>query len=116
MNSATSAPLRIHIRREAGDMEIEWKDVGVRRIGLRDLRRRCPCAVCEGLREQQRKQAGLHMITDAEAAATAEVLDAIPVGRYAIQIRWGDGHDTGIYPYDYLRRLSSELGDHEEAT
>ena len=28
-----------------------------------------------------------------------------PVGRYAIQIAWSDGHDTGIYPFDRLRVL-----------
>jgi DUF971 family protein len=27
------------------------------------------------------------------------------VGRYALQFLWSDGHDTGIYPYDYLRGL-----------
>ena len=32
-----------------------------------------------------------------------------PVGRYAIQIRWSDGHDTGIYPFERLRRLA-DLG------
>jgi len=29
-----------------------------------------------------------------------------PVGRYAIQIAWSDGHDTGIYPYRRLRELA----------
>ena len=50
----------------------------------------------------------LHMLSDREREATAEVVDVIPVGRYAIQIRWGDGHDTGIYTYDSLRRMGEE--------
>ena len=28
-----------------------------------------------------------------------------PVGRYAIQIQWSDGHDAGIYPFERLREL-----------
>jgi DUF971 family protein len=27
------------------------------------------------------------------------------VGRYAISFSWSDGHETGIYPYDYLRQM-----------
>ena len=27
------------------------------------------------------------------------------VGRYAISFAWSDGHDTGIYPYDYLLQM-----------
>ncbi len=31
--------------------------------------------------------------------------EIIPVGQYAIQIRFSDGHDTGIYSWDYLKEL-----------
>ena len=31
-----------------------------------------------------------------------------PVGRYALQILWSDGHATGLYGYDYLRVIPSE--------
>ena len=27
------------------------------------------------------------------------------VGRYAMTIRWSDGHHTGIYAFDFLRTL-----------
>ena len=30
-----------------------------------------------------------------------------PVGRYALQIAWSDGHDSGIYPFERLRELGS---------
>jgi DUF971 family protein len=30
------------------------------------------------------------------------------VGVYAIQIAWGDGHNTGIYTWDYLKQLSDD--------
>lgn len=38
------------------------------------------------------------------------VLGAEPVGRYAVRIRFSDGHDTGLYTWTYLR----ELGEQKE--
>ncbi|MHC4931114.1 MAG: DUF971 domain-containing protein [Planctomycetota bacterium] len=35
-------------------------------------------------------------------------VDIVSVGNYAIQIRWSDGHDSGIYSYEYLKRLARE--------
>lgn len=34
-----------------------------------------------------------------------EAKDLFKIGNYAIGLRWGDGHDTGIYPFDYLRKI-----------
>lgn len=36
------------------------------------------------------------------------VLRMEPVGHYAVRIVFDDMHDTGIYPWDYLRRLGDE--------
>ena len=37
--------------------------------------------------------------------------DVRPVGRYALQPIWADGHSTGLYTYDYLR-ANCECPDH----
>ena len=81
-----------------------WDDGTSGRVALGVLRRFCPCALCEDLRETQSRQSGLHMISEAEMPSE-DLSEVIPVGTYAIQIRWADGHDTGIYTYDYLREL-----------
>ena len=36
------------------------------------------------------------------------VLGAEPVGRYALRIRFDDGHDTGLFTWTYLRELCDE--------
>lgn len=105
MNEGTGTPVRIDVRRGDGEMEIEWRGGRVDRLPLSGLRRWCPCALCSDQRESQARDQGLHMLSDQEREATADVEEVIPVGRYAIQIRWGDGHDTGIYTYDSLRRM-----------
>ena len=38
------------------------------------------------------------------------ITEIIPVGNYAIQIRFSDGHDTGIFSWDYLK----DLGENQE--
>lgn len=108
MNDRTHIPIRIDVNRDVGEMEIEWRGGRVDNLSLSVLRRWCPCALCSDRREQQARGRDLHMLTPEERDATADVTNVVPVGRYAIKIRWGDGHDTGIYTYDSLRRMGEE--------
>ena len=34
-----------------------------------------------------------------------EIVEILPVGNYALQPRWSDGHDTGIYTWEFLYSL-----------
>ena len=88
-------------------MGLTWSDEVHQDLPLESLRRLCPCAVCEGNRMTEAADC-LHVIQPDVLQATASVSDVTSVGRYAIQIRWADGHDTGIYTYSYLRSLGSE--------
>ncbi|MHB0984568.1 MAG: gamma-butyrobetaine hydroxylase family protein [Sulfuricella sp.] len=40
-----------------------------------------------------------------------EITDVQPVGSYAVQLVFSDGHDSGLYSWDYLY----DLGDNQEA-
>lgn len=41
------------------------------------------------------------------------VIESIePVGHYAVQPRFSDGHDSGIYTWEYLYRLGAEQQDY----
>jgi DUF971 family protein len=39
-----------------------------------------------------------------------EIRDISIVGRYALNFRWSDGHETGIYSFRYLRELCESQG------
>jgi DUF971 family protein len=39
-----------------------------------------------------------------------QVERAEPVGNYAVRLVFSDGHDTGLYTWDYLARLAREQG------
>jgi len=101
IKGSTLPPKRIHVDRQAGVFEIAWDDIQGQ-IALTEVRKSCPCALCGDLRSQQ--SGGLHMISEVEMPSVV-LAAVIPVGNYAVQLRWEDGHDTGIYPYTYLREL-----------
>ena len=83
--------------RGAKTTEIEWGD-GHRGVYPHEiLRGYCPCAGCQG-----------HSGTIAFKTASGNQLEIDkfePVGNYALQITWFDGHSSGIYSYKYLRAL-----------
>jgi len=40
-----------------------------------------------------------------------EVKDIEPVGSYAVQLTFSDGHDTGLYSWDYLYELGENYAE-----
>lgn len=71
------------------------------------LRRACPCANCQGEPDALGRVVKPHV----ELAPNSFTLTSIEqVGGYALQLRWADGHATGLYSYDYLRRLAALHG------
>ncbi len=43
-----------------------------------------------------------------------EVKNIEVVGDYAIQITWTDGHNTGIYSWEYLLKLDQDQGSEKK--
>jgi DUF971 family protein len=111
LDETRDVPVRIDIRRVEAQMEIEWKTGAIHRLPLDAVRGYCPCAVCVAHRSSDSQQSDLHVLTAEEEGITADVDAVTPVGRYAIQIKWADGHDTGIYTFDYLKSLWVEIAD-----
>jgi DUF971 family protein len=64
-----------------------------------ELRAACPCAGCRGQRER-----GQQAWPQPGQPAVISVVDAELTGAWGISLRWSDGHDTGIYSWDVLRR------------
>jgi DUF971 family protein len=76
-------------------VRISWDDGHVGEYAQEYLRGYCPCALCQGHGAQRR--------FNAVPGATLQEIRA--VGNYAIELRWHDGHSTGIYTFDYLRSI-----------
>jgi DUF971 family protein len=86
-------------------LEIQWADGGRTRFPHRLLRGYCPCAGCQGHSGPIRFKDGGNL----------ELRELEPVGNYALSLKWGDSHDTGIYDFAYLRRLGDWIEAHGEA-
>jgi DUF971 family protein len=78
---------------------LHWKDGHRSELPLTAVRRACPCAVCGGAGSAPK---ALNVLPP---AGMTEVVAIEPVGRYALQLHWKDGHATGIYSFDLLRAL-----------
>lgn len=78
-------------------LRLTWSDGHVLKHPYDFLRGWCPCAGCQG---HETVKLRFH-----PPAQPVEPETIQPVGNYAISILWSDGHGTGIYRFDYLRRL-----------
>lgn len=86
---------------------ISWQDGHVSEIKVETLRDACPCAGCTG--EQVLLREYRPSAPDKTMPGRYELHSIIPVGMYAVQIQWGDGHGTGIYTWEHLRSLCNTM-------
>ncbi len=100
-----TTPTGIHFDKENKTMRVQWRDGHESVYPFTLLRKECPCAVCNDLRARVERDPLRVLTSGMPTAADAIVTAAEPVGRYAIKLRWRDGHDTGIYSFDFLREL-----------
>jgi len=80
-------------------IEINWNDEHRSVFDVRKLRLACPCANCVD------ERTGKKTLQDDAVAENVKPQRIQSVGRYAMNITWSDGHNTGIYTYEKLRQL-----------
>lgn len=93
-HNTTDAPSAIAL--DSGGLTVQWGD-RTDRLDARSLRNACQCASCRQLALK-----GLPVI----AGEGLELVNASPVGSYGVQLHFSDGHDRGIYPWQYLGELA----------
>jgi DUF971 family protein len=100
MNASLAfSPAEIAPTEDEARLRIVWKDGHRTEFEPRYLRLHCPCAACV------EEMTGRALLDPATVAADVYPLGIRYVGRYALQFDWSDGHRTGIYPFDQLRRM-----------
>lgn len=96
-----NVPIPTTVQPIGNELAIAWSDGMESYLKLADLRRLCPCAGCSGERDLLGRLA-----KPPARPLTAEsfrVSATAPVGGYALQVFWGDGHNDGLYTYQRLR-------------
>lgn len=101
------------MKREGDALRIDWSDGITTAVEWRHLRKNCPCAACN---EERTKPADPFKVLSAREVEAGPPAPAAmsPVGHYAYQITWTDGHEAGIYTLSNLRQLSRPLNENAE--
>jgi DUF971 family protein len=92
-------PLEIRLSRARDALVVRWQD------GATD---RLPAAM---LRRAARDAGAVRAVLDGAAPAVCDgltIVDVRPVGTYAVNLFFSDGHDRGIYPWSMLHALGRE--------
>lgn len=93
-------------RASSSDIVISWSDGARLQYQAGQLRQKCPCATC---REKHAaaataKPRTLPVLALAEARPLT-ITGMRPVGNYAYNIAFSDGHDSGIFTFEFLHNL-----------
>lgn len=87
---------------DAETLAITWTDGARHVFPVRDLRLACTCATCV------HEWTGEKILDPLRVPAEVHPLSIETVGLYGLRIGWSDGHGTGIYTYDNLRKLGEK--------
>lgn len=91
-------PLSIKLHKRSAILDLAWPDGTDSRLGAEFLRVYSPSAEVRGHGPgQEVLQTGKRRVA---------ITRVEPVGNYAVRLHFDDGHDTGIYSWEYLYELS----------
>lgn len=97
-------PSGVTLNRQTHALDISWIDGHISVYPLDALREACPCALCRGGHEFMGAQFDPNLI-ELKPVRASQARDIQLVGNYAVQLFWQDGHSSGIYTWEYLRRI-----------
>jgi len=105
-------PLALELKKEKG-LSVRWADGTTSYFSVALLRRMSPSAEQRELRAEQSRNPLTVLPSGGGAGggsprAALTAVDAELVGNYALRLRFSDGHASGIYTWEYLRRLATE--------
>ena len=83
------------------ELAVKWGDGHESFYNARHLRENCPCAGCVN------EMTGKRILTPATIPADIAIVEISSVGHYGNRIQFTDRHSTGIYSFDYLRKICS---------
>jgi DUF971 family protein len=90
-------------------LHITWSDNVTKTYRVRELRDACPCATCREKRTAPPADPFALPLLSKVDLEPLRINGMKPVGNYAYTISFSDGHDTGIFTFELLRELGSEI-------
>jgi DUF971 family protein len=99
------APLAVDVSADARALELVWEDGSKASLPAAFLRANCRSAPAQRLRLEGREEPPHPDLT---------ITSVVPVGHYAINLAFSDGHARGIYPWAYLRELAARASPEQD--
>jgi len=96
-------PVHLDLKKEVA-LTVHWSDGRVSIYPIAYLRKLSPSADAKMLREEMAKNP-LAVLPASSGSGPLVATGAELVGNYAIRIIFSDGHDTGLYSWEYLREI-----------
>ncbi len=109
--SKTKAPKAIEIAKGPPGVVFKWADGFEQKLPFITLRKECPCAMCRGEATPLDTPPEVLPVAKPLGPEAAICKDMFKIGGYALGFRWGDGHDAGIYSWEYLRALAEGINE-----
>jgi DUF971 family protein len=106
------APIAIDLKKDRG-LTIAWNDGVSSYYSIAYLRKHSPSADVKQLREELAKNPLAILPSGGVSQSQITALGAELVGNYALRIRFSDGHDTGIFSWEYLRKIDPQASRDE---
>jgi DUF971 family protein len=102
-------PKHLDLKKDKG-LTVHWEDGTVSFFPVTYLRRLSPSADARLLREEMARNPLTVLPISTSTGEPLTATGAQLVGNYAVRIVFSDGHDTGIYSWDYLREIDPGPG------
>ncbi|QDT70023.1 hypothetical protein MalM25_29670 [Planctomycetes bacterium MalM25] len=102
--SGAPTPQTIERLGDAG-VRIAWSDGESREYAAAELREACPCATCREKKGAPPPPPTQLTVLSAEEAQPLTIRGMRPVGAYAYNVAFSDGHDSGLFTFERLRGL-----------
>ena len=102
---AAADPEHIAISKSTG-IKVDWRDGHHSDYSLEQLRDECPCATCTGSHGTEPQRSNYSKPNPFQMYKPKLKMDSVEaVGQYAVRIYWNDGHSSGIYSFEHLRKI-----------
>jgi DUF971 family protein len=102
-------PTSIRAHQSGQFLELTWEDGAVNRLAYHHLRAECPCASCRD------EWTGQRTLDPGSIRPDLKIEGMEHIGGYAVRLGWNDGHSSGLYSWDLLRRLAQSGADEPQA-
>ena len=106
MTPTEQSPAHLDLARDRG-LTVHWTDGTQSFYPIAYLRRMSPSAEARTLREELAKNP-LTVLPNTGDGKPLTATAAELIGNYAVRIRFSDGHNTGLYSWDYLRQIDPD--------